>query len=457
MEGPVVILGAGAAGLMAARFAAGGGRPVVVLEAAREAGRKILVSGGGRCNVLPVAEAPERFVSDSPNRLVRRFLARWPLEEQRTFFEALLGGALREEPGSGKLFPPTNRARDVRDALRTSVLSAGAEIRSSSPVRDLVRSRRAGFEVRLDTGSLHAAAVVVATGGRSVLSGGADAAGFEWAAALGHSIRPTYPALAPLVGDAPSHHALAGVSAYARVTARAGDESGVSEGGFLLTHRGWSGPAVLDVSHVVERAARTGLRADVRVMFMPAEPNRARGKEREKERDNEREKEREKERIASNGPVRRARSSRFGNAEAVARAWDEQLRLGTRSGALLSSFLRNSSLPDRLIQLILATCGVADVSLSRLTREARKRVVSALTSFPIPATGTEGYRTAEVTGGGVALEEVDPGSGESRLVPGLFFAGEILDVFGPIGGFNFQWAWATGRTAGEAAARYVTP
>jgi hypothetical protein len=461
MDGPVVILGGGAAGLMAARFAAGGKRPVVVLEAAREAGRKILVSGGGRCNVLPVAEAPGRFVSDSPNRLVRRFLARWPLKEQRTFFETLLGGALREESESGKLFPPTNRARDVRDALRASVLSAGAEIRSSSPVRDLVRSRPTGFEVRFDGGSLPAAAVVVATGGRSVLSGGADAAGFEWAEALGHTVRPTYPALAPLMGEAPSHHALAGVSARARVTARAGEESAVSEAGFLFTHRGWSGPAVLDVSHVVERAARAGRAFDVRAAFMPTEPNKARGKEREKERENEkrneRKRERENERDASNGPVRRGSRSPFGNAEAIARAWDEELQGGAGSGALLSSFLRNSSLPDRLASLILETAGVPDVSLSRLTREARKRVVSALAAFPIPASGTEGYRTAEVTGGGVALEEVDPGSGGSRIVPGLFFAGEILDAFGPIGGFNFQWAWATGRTAGEAAARHVTP
>jgi len=113
--------------------------------------------------------------------------------------------------------------------------------------------------------------------------------------------------------------------------------------------------------------------------------------------------------------------------------------------------------PDRLIRLILATSGLPDVPLHRLTREARRGVVSALTEFPVPATGTEGYRTAEVTGGGVSLEEVDPGSGESRLVPGLYFAGEILDAFGPIGGFNFQWAWATGRTAGEAAARRLTP
>jgi len=96
---------------------------------------------------------------------------------------------------------------------------------------------------------------------------------------------------------------------------------------------------------------------------------------------------------------------------------------------------------------------VSDVSLSHLSRESRRAVVAALESFELPVTGTEGYRTAEVTGGGVALEEVDAGSGRSLLVPGLYFAGEILDAFGPIGGFNFQWAWATGRTAGEAAAR----
>jgi hypothetical protein len=226
-------------------------------------------------------------------------------------------------------------------------------------------------------------------------------------------VRPTYPALVPLTGDAPSHHALAGVSTRARVTARAGHggaaEAAVSEGGFLFTHRGWSGPAVLDVSHVVERASRAGQPSDVRVTFVPGT------------------------------------------------AWEEKLRRRPGSGGSLSSFLRNSSLPDRLVHLLLATCGLTDVPLYRLTREARRRVVDTLTAFPIPATGTEGYRTAEVTGGGLALEEVDPGSGESRLVPGLYFAGEILDAFGPIGGFNFQWAWATGRTAGEAAARRFSP
>jgi len=388
-----------------------------VVEAARDVGRKVLISGGGRCNVLPMEEAPAHFVSSSPGRLVRRFLDRFDLARQKEFFEELLGGALREEPETRKLFPPSNRAKDVRAALRERAERAGAVIRTGTPVREVEKAGD-GFRVVLDGGEeLSARAVLLTTGGRSVLGGGADAKGFEWAAALGHTIRPTYPALAPLVGDAPAHHALAGISLPARVEAVCGTERAVSSGGFLFTHGGWSGPAVLDVSHVVERAARAGRPFAVRVCFPAA-------------------------------------GSRSADGGSCASRWDEALRIG--SGLSLLSFLRRSSLPDRLASLLLASCNVAgDVSLSRLSRESRRAVASVLSAFPLPVTGTEGYRTAEVTGGGVALEEVDPGSGASRRVPGLFFAGEILDAFGPIGGFNFQWAWATGRTAGAGAARFL--
>jgi predicted Rossmann fold flavoprotein len=416
----VAILGGGAAGLLAAiRAAEAGASSVVVLEAAPQAGRKILVSGGGRCNVLPMEEARERFVSAAPPRVVGRYLARVPLDEQRAFFEELLGGPLREEPEGRKLFPPSNRAKDVRDALVTRVLAAGATIRTGAVVRELGRTD-GGFAVRLaDAPDVRASRVILATGGLSVLGGGADGGGFAWAEALGHTLVPTYPALVPLTGDAPRHHALSGVSVTARVTAKSGSESAKSEGGLLFTHRGWSGPAVLDVAHVVARAAG---QSEVRVCFGFGE---------------------EEEKISSSGPVRDA--------------WDEALRVGGRSSASLSFFLRRSSsssaLPDRLIQLILETCGVADQPLARLTRDARRRVAETLAAFPLPATGTEGYRTAEVTGGGVALDEVDPGSGKSKVVPGLWLAGEVLDAFGPIGGFNFQWAWGTGETAGVSAAR----
>ena len=258
--------------------------------------------------------------------------------------------------------------------------------------------------MRLDSGTLAASCVVLATGGRSVLAGGADAAGFDWAAALGHTVRPLFPALVPLTGSSPAHAALAGVSLEASVTAASGDGSVTARGGFLFTHRGWSGPAVLDVSHVVSRALAGGRPFSVTVVVRR----------------------------------RAARSGTRPSAPAPARS------LGV---------LRRS-LPDRVAALVLEEAGVApDAPLHRLPREARREVVRALTALPLPVEGTEGYRTAEVTAGGVALEEVDPGSGASRLVPGLFLAGEILDAIGPIGGFNFQWAWATGRTAGEGAAR----
>lgn len=406
-----MIVGGGAAGLLAAASAAarlreaGGDTPVVVLEAAREPGRKILVSGGGHCNVLPAREARARFVSSSPRRLVDRFLDRFPLSAQRTFFEELLGGPLREEAESAKLYPPSNRARDVRDALVAHARAAGAEVRSSMPVREISRREDGGFDVRLDADSIAAYRVVLATGGRSVLAGGADAAGFDWAAAFGHEMRSLCPALVPLTGSSPAHAALSGVSLEATVTAASGDESATTRGGFLFTHKGWSGPAVLDVSHVASRALAEGRPFAVTVSF--------------------------------------GRS---------AEEWEAALRSG--SGSVLGVLRR--ALPDRLAALVLAQAGVAGVEpLHRLTREARREVVRALTALPLPVEGTEGYRTAEVTAGGVALEEVDPGSGASRLVPGLFLAGEILDATGPIGGFNFQWAWATGRTAGEGAARAI--
>ncbi|MEO8053569.1 MAG: aminoacetone oxidase family FAD-binding enzyme, partial [Acidobacteriota bacterium] len=314
----LAILGGGAAGLLAAiRAAEAGAAGVVVLEAAAQPGRKILVSGGGRCNVLPMEEARERFVSAAPPRVVGRYLARVPLEQQRAFFEELLDGPLREEAEGRKLFPPSNRAKDVRDALVARAALAGATIRTGAIVREVGRMD-GGFAIRLADGAdVRASRVILATGGLSVLGGGADGGGFAWAEALGHTLVPTYPALAPLTGNAPAHHALSGVSVNARVTATcaASGERAESEGGFLFTHRGWSGPAVLDVSHVVERA---GGAAKVTVSF--------------------------------------------------GGDWDARLVAGARSGLSLSNLLRKSSsssspLPDRLIDLILASAGVADQPL----------------------------------------------------------------------------------------------
>jgi predicted Rossmann fold flavoprotein len=241
--------------------------------------------------------------------------------------------------------------------------------------------------------------------------------GLRIAAELGHAIVPTYPALVPLTGGNPAHRALAGVSVRARVWGEDGrrktedgergkNPSSVighpSSGGFLFTHRGYSGPAVLNVSHAVTRALADG---GARPMLLV----------------------------------------QWTDLDAV--AWEALLRAG--SGPALPLLRRH--LPERLAAQLLAETGLAQADLSQLRREDRARLVDALTHYPLPWAGSEGYKTAEVTGGGVSLAEVNPATLESRRAPGLYLCGELLDAFGPIGGYNFLWAWVTGRSAGLAA------
>jgi predicted Rossmann fold flavoprotein len=405
---PVAVIGAGAAGLLAAISAARGGARVVLLESTRDGGRKILISGGGRCNILPSALSPARYVTSSSANTLKKLLLSWPLAEQRRWFEELLGGRLVLEEATGKLFPPSQRARDVRDALVRCALAAGVEIRFSTPVADL-RSGPLPGTWRVATpraaDSLDAAAVIVATGGLSVPTTGSDGAGLRLLARLGHTVHPTYPALTPLTADPPRHATLAGVSLDVALETPVRRGSFTTRGGFLFTHRGYSGPAVLDISHHAVRSRMDG---------GPRQPIYVRW------------------------------------TELDGAAWDSELRAGG-SGTLAPVLRRH--LPTRLADTLLAEAAVSgETPLALIRRDERVRLVAALTRYELPWTGDEGYRKAEVTGGGVALGEVDPRTLESRVRPRLFLCGEVLDAFGPIGGYNFAWAWATGRAAGSGAA-----
>jgi predicted Rossmann fold flavoprotein len=403
-EPVVVVVGAGAAGLTAASFAARGRRPVLLLERTRDGGRKILISGGGRCNVLPSELSPGQYVTASSANTLKKMLLSWPLPEQRAFFEEVLGIPLALEPESGKLFPASNRARDVRDALVDHAMGLGVRLRFDATVSGLT-STEAGWRVEMEGGeSIAAAAVVMATGGLSVPQTGSDGTGLRIARGLGHAVHDTYPALTPLTADPHPHAALAGVSLPVRLTAPLPRGQFTTEGGFLITHRGYSGPSVLNVSHLAVQARRRGESQPILVQWTDLE----------------------------------------------AQQWEALLMAGGE--ALVGPLLRRR-LPDRLADRLLEEAGVAaNRTLAQLRREERIRLVELVARYPLPWTGDEGYKKAEVTGGGVSLAEVDPRTMESRLHPGLFLCGEILDAFGPIGGYNFAWAWATGRAAGLGVA-----
>ena len=402
----VVVIGAGAAGTMAAIFAAGAGAETVLVERTRDGGRKVLISGGGRCNVLPARLDEARFVSDSSPNTLRKIVRAWPLPEQVEFFQSALGIRLVEEPESGKLFPASNRAADVRDGLLALAARKGARLLMNTRVTDIV-SAGDGWRVACDgSAPLEADAVVVATGGLSVPNTGSDGAGLRLLQRLGHEVHATYPALTPITTDPAPFAALAGVSLTVTLSARAHGRSAQATGGFLFTHRGYSGPAVLDVSHVLVRSRAEGDQPPAQLVVRWTVHDEA--------------------------------------------GWQPLLQ--PRGSRTVLGVLR-AEVPDRLAAVLLERARLdAARSLAALTRAERRRLLDALVRCELPWTGDEGYKKAEVTGGGVSLAEVDPRTMESRRHHGLFLCGEVLDAFGPIGGYNFFWAWTTGRAAGQAAA-----
>jgi predicted Rossmann fold flavoprotein len=406
----IVIVGAGAAGLAAAIFARRR-RPspsVVVLEGARKPGAKILVSGGGRCNVTNGVVTEKDFWGGKAT-IVRRILRALPVGETVAFF-AGLGVPLHEEAG-GKLFPDSNRARDVLDALLRGAEDAGATLVCGARVSAIERAAD-GFLLSTTGGDVRARAVILATGGRSLPKTGSDGAGYQFAAALGHTLVPQTPALAPLVLDPATphsvHHQLSGVSMEAELCVWIDDALSTRLTGSLLwTHFGVSGPLALNTSRHWARAAADGRRVRVTLNCYPGR-----------------------------------------HFDDVDRAWITAA--STRPGATLRRTLA-SDVPDAVAVALLGALQLpAERSLADLTREDRRTLVHALTEWPLPIVETRGYTYAEVTAGGVPLTEIDPATMESRVCPGLYLVGEILDADGRIGGFNFQWTWCSAALAGRA-------
>jgi predicted Rossmann fold flavoprotein len=409
----VVVIGAGAAGTMAAIFAATAGADVLLLEGTKDGGRKILISGGGRCNVLPLELDESRFVTDSSPNTMKRILRSWPLAEQRRFFEDEVGIALREEPELKKVFPASQRARDVRDGLLRLARERGARIQFETRVTGLVPIGERWRVELANQPPIEADAVILATGGLSVPNTGSDGVGLAIARELGHEMHETYAALTPLTDADASYASLAGISLSVTLSARSAARRASHLGGFLFTHHGYSGPAALNVSHVLVRD-----RADASAS------------------------------AASNSTERAALLVQWTTLDEA--AWEKALK--PQGDRTVLAALR-AEMPDRLAAQLLVVANVdAQRLLSELRRDERLRLIETLVRGKLPWSGDEGYKKAEVTGGGVSLAEIDSRTMESRRHAGLYLCGEILDAFGPIGGYNFFWSWATGRAAGSAAA-----
>jgi len=412
----VGIVGGGAAGLMtaitAAREAARIASPLrcVVFEGQPKAGIKILVSGGGRCNVTNRRVSPSDFHGD--RALVARVLRRFDEDDTARFFEEL-GVPLKREPEFGKMFPESDSARSVLDSLLAECERLGVRVecgfRVDAAAIAVTGMGGDGFDVRAGDRVATCGALVLATGGRSLPKSGSDGAGYGFARALGHSVGETAPALVPLVLQPHVFKGLDGIAIPAELSVWNGGKRLAAETGpALVTHFGLSGPGPMNVSRHYTIGRLAGAPPEIRLNIFPGR-----------------------------------------TPAEVESAWlDSAYNAGAHSIASLLA-----TLPARMARRVLELGGAdPDGRLSELSKVSRKRLLDVVTNLRLPVTDTRGWNAAEVTAGGVPLAEVDVRTMESKKRPGLFLVGEILDVDGRIGGFNFQWAWATGFVAGQALA-----
>lgn len=406
----VIIVGAGAAGMTAA-ICARRLRPqwrIVALDGAHRIGKKLLASGGGRCN-LTHRSVTERDYHGGSAGFIRRVFRACDVNQTLRFFREL--GVETHIEDSGKVFPADNRAHSVLRALDDGMRRAGVIVVTGATVTSL-SSSHGEFRVTSRRGAWRAARVLLATGGRAWPRSGSDGSGFALAAALGHSIVTPVPALVPLLLEGHFHRSLSGVALPAALKLSvAGQRTAHAEGSMLFTRQGVSGPVVLDISRHWTRAHGDGLEARLSACLMLPD-----------------------------------------NFDLLEKWWMD--RTAARPRSLLTSLL-SERLPAAVARAVVHELGIgaADTRLAHLTWTERRRVVHALIDWPLPVRASAGFEHAETTAGGVELSEARSDSLESRVCPGLYLAGEVLDVDGRLGGFNLQWAWSSGQVAARGLTR----
>ncbi len=385
----VLVIGAGAAGLMCALTAGQRGRLVQVIDHANKPGKKILMSGGGRCNFTNTGTTPANFISANPH-FCKSALARYTPGDFIDMVER--HGIAYHEKELGQLFCDISSKQIVR-MLLDECAAANVQLRTECSVQDIERGAD-GFRVRTSQGQFHCASLVVATGGLSIPSMGASGFGYELARRFGHEVLPTRAGLVPLTLSGKHQERFADLSGVALpVEARCNGHS--FRNSMLITHRGISGPAILQISSYWQPGD------DLRLDLLP-------------DRD--------------------------------ALEWLRSMKR-ERGASELRTVL--AEVMPRRLALRLCEQWLKDKPVRQLDERELLAAAGLLSDFPLVASGSEGYRTAEVTLGGVDTRKVSSSTLESQLVPGLHFIGEVLDVTGWLGGYNFQWAWASGHAAGQ--------
>jgi predicted Rossmann fold flavoprotein len=401
-----VVIGAGAAGLMAATRAAERGRRVLLLEKARKPGVKILMSGGTRCNITHDCDNRGIVEAFGPNgKFLHSALAAFGVRETIDFFEG--EGVATKVEETGKIFPVSDRALDVLNALLRRLDRSGATLALGEPARDIQSLPDGGFRVATLLREITAERILITTGGKSYPGCGTTGDGYGFAARYGHTILLARPALVPLTVQPDWVGELRGIT-LPDVSLKVIEGQRVltaRRGSLLFAHFGLSGPVALDVSRAVSgHAAPETL--NLQLDLLPAE--------RETDLDD------------------------FVRTETLAQ------------GKKLLAVVLAEKLPRRVCDVLLSVTGLSpDRKAAALSKPDRQRLVAAVKRLKIPLRGTLGFEKAEVTAGGVSLGELDSRTMASKLAPGLYFAGEVLDLDGWIGGYNFQSAWSTGWLAGE--------
>ncbi|MEL0636422.1 NAD(P)/FAD-dependent oxidoreductase [Marinomonas sp. TI.3.20] len=387
----VVIIGAGASGLMCAATAAYRGRRVVVLDHANKAGKKILMSGGGRCNFTNMDAAPKHFLSDNPHFCISA-LRRYSSQDFVDLVDRHCLDYVEKTPG--QLFCE-HSAKDLLDILMTELEWSGAELKLNSKIHH-IEYQETQTVIKTNQGDFACESLVIATGGLSIPTMGASGFGYDIAKQVGHDILPTRASLVPITVQPDRKAQLAELSGIACDIAASANGTTFQEP-MLFTHRGVSGPSILQITNFWQpgEALTINLVPDLTLESLQA--------------------------VRDNTPKKS-----------------------------FEGFLSNQ-LPKRLVELMKEAFPWLNERSAQTSNEQIESLFNYLANFDIAPNGTEGYRTAEVTLGGVNTKEVSSKTFESNKQKGLYFIGEVLDVTGWLGGYNFQWAWASGFCAGQYA------